>query len=92
MSSLRSHEPDNLYCVYCHAPAAGACATCKAIVCSDCAKLKRGAVKIIAICKSCDRKGRGDMSLRAWRSILVPIAGLLLVMMTLVFFLSQCKP
>lgn len=52
--------PDEVYCVYCHAPAAGLCATCGALCCADCVELVRG-ISIItprAVCRSCVRDSR----------------------------------
>jgi hypothetical protein len=51
--------PDDVYCVYCHAPAAGTCASCQALICGDCAELTGGAVQKAAVCASCFEAGRG---------------------------------
>jgi hypothetical protein len=50
--------PDALYCVYCHAPAAGACAVCGALCCADCVELVRGIITPRAVCRSCVHDGR----------------------------------
>jgi hypothetical protein len=58
MPQSQTYDPDFLYCVYCHAVAAGMCATCGALVCGDCAELTMGLTQQRAICRECVRKGR----------------------------------
>ena len=58
MSSTQPFDPDALYCVYCHAVAAGMCATCGALVCGDCAELTMGLTQQRAICSACAGQGR----------------------------------
>lgn len=53
MSGVQSFEPDDLYCVYCHARAAGACGGCGAICCADCVELRLGVSRSAAICQHC---------------------------------------
>ena len=50
--------PDEVYCVYCHAPAAGLCATCGALCCADCVELVPGIITPRAVCRSCVREDR----------------------------------
>ena len=84
MGGLVPFQPDNEYCVYCHAVAAGPCATCHAMVCGDCCEITGGAVKKVAVCVRCARRGRGTVGWRAWAPIVVPITVgvLLLVLVT----------
>jgi len=71
--------PDELYCAYCHARAAGLCAACGALCCGDCVELVMALTTRRAVCHDCLRKGRrpGDVALRRW--LLVAACGLLLV-------------
>lgn len=58
MPDAQQFQPDAAYCVYCHAQAAGACASCRALVCGDCSALVTGAGgKSYAVCKECDERG-----------------------------------
>ena len=57
MGGLQPFSPDDQYCVYCHAPAAGLCAGCQAICCGDCVELVMGVTKQCAVCQSCIEKG-----------------------------------
>ena len=58
MPAEQHFQPDGIYCAYCHAPAAGACASCKAIVCADCSAVVTGAGgKSWAVCERCDEAG-----------------------------------
>jgi hypothetical protein len=68
--------PDDLYCVYCHAVAAGVCAACGALCCGDCVDLVMGLTTRRAICHDCVRKGHrsGDVALRRW--LLIAAVGL----------------
>lgn len=45
--------PDDDYCVYCHAPAAGVCADCGALCCGDCVELVLRFTSRRAVCRSC---------------------------------------
>ncbi len=51
--SLAPLQPDELYCVYCHRPAAGRCARCHALICADCADLESGLSRPVAVCHRC---------------------------------------
>lgn len=53
MSGLEPFEPDELYCVHCHAPAAGMCAECGALCCADCVELRLGWTRQRAVCRAC---------------------------------------
>ena len=62
MAESQPFQPDDVYCAYCHAPAAGRCASCRAIVCADCAELLTGAGgKSWAVCKDCHDEGPGTL-------------------------------
>jgi hypothetical protein len=56
VSSTQPFDPDALYCVYCHAVAAGMCAACGALVCGDCAELTMGLTRHRAICRQCAKQ------------------------------------
>ncbi len=53
MPGLDPFTPDEDYCVYCHAPAAGMCAECGALCCVDCVELVMGWTTQRATCHSC---------------------------------------
>lgn len=53
MAGLDPFTPDDDYCVYCHAPAAGLCAGCGALCCADCVELVMGWTTQRAVCGSC---------------------------------------
>ena len=88
MAGLTPFQPDALYCVYCHAPAAGACATCRALVCIDCSVLTGGSVQKAAVCLSCHGEGRGGVGWRAWAPILLPVLAILFLLFTVVWLLD----
>jgi hypothetical protein len=77
-------QPDGIYCAYCHAPAAGACASCRAVVCVDCAELVTGSGKSFAVCRDC--RGKTSMA-RAWTSLLWPILAGVAVLGAIVWLL-----
>lgn len=53
MSGMQTFEPDGIYCVHCHAPAAGPCAACGALCCGDCVELRPGLTRQQAVCRVC---------------------------------------
>jgi hypothetical protein len=73
MAGLSGFTPDDIYCAYCHAKAAGRCASCRALVCADCAELV-GSAKRFAVCSDCHAKGAGRAGLAVWASLLWPVA------------------
>ncbi len=89
MSSLSRFNPDDIYCVYCHAPAAGPCATCQALICADCGSLTGGSVKKVVVCQRCADGGRGEVTGKTWWRVATPwilFFGALLVVAALVRF------
>jgi hypothetical protein len=50
---LEPFTPDDDYCVYCHAPAAGPCAECGALCCGDCVEVVLRLSLPRAICRDC---------------------------------------
>ena len=73
---LAPAQPDHEYCAICSALAAGRCASCHAPVCADCAELVHGGATTFAVCTRCEH----DPSLvRAWASLVWPIAGVVLL-------------
>lgn len=61
-------QPDDEYCVYCHAVAAGLCADCGALCCGDCVEVVLRFTSQRAVCKPCLAAGpaRGRTSLWLW--------------------------
>lgn len=67
MAALDPFQPDDIYCVHCHAPAAGMCADCGALCCGDCVELRLGLTRERAVCRLClaaepetsSKRGRG---------------------------------
>jgi hypothetical protein len=53
MAGLEPFTPDDEYCVYCHAPAAGMCAECGALCCADCVDVVMGWTARRAVCRNC---------------------------------------
>lgn len=53
MAGLEPFHPDDIYCVHCHAPAAGMCADCGALCCGDCVELRLGLTREQAVCRLC---------------------------------------
>lgn len=80
--------PDALYCVYCHAPAAGACAGCGAPCCADCVELLRGVITPRAVCRSCVRAGRVPAERSAFLRGLLVAAALAVLLAAVVYLLS----
>jgi hypothetical protein len=75
MPAPQPFDPDDIYCVYCHAVAAGLCAVCGAVCCADCVVLTMGLTTRRAICRSCDERGIRP----AERRLFPWMAGLLLL-------------
>ena len=68
--AVQPFTPDDAYCVYCHAVAAGPCATCGAICCGDCVELVMGLTTQRAVCHSCLRQSpTPDAKSRRWLNI-----------------------
>jgi hypothetical protein len=53
--ALEPFAPDDDYCVYCHAPAAGPCAECGALCCGDCVDVVLRLSVPRAVCRDCLR-------------------------------------
>lgn len=79
MTQTTPFTPDDQYCVYCHAIAAGFCAACGALCCGDCVELVMGLTSQRAVCHDCLAKGHrpGDLALRRW--LVVAAVGVFLV-------------
>lgn len=88
--SLTPFTPDNEYCTLCGAIAAGPCATCHRLVCGDCCEVTGGSVKKVAVCTRCALQGRGRVGLRAWAPILLPLVGLAVGLVAIVFLVRAC--
>jgi hypothetical protein len=73
MTTEQPFTPDDPYCVYCHAPAAGPCATCGALCCGDCVELVMGLTTRRAVCCSCIEKGH--LPAGAWTTRRIAWAG-----------------
>ena len=67
MPGTQPISPDDVYCVYCHAPAAGACAVCQALCCGDCVELVMGLTVRRAVCRSCLARDARPADAAAWR-------------------------
>jgi len=87
MTQAQPFEPDEIYCAYCHAVAAGPCAVCGAICCGDCVELVMGLTTRRAVCRSCLEKGLGPAERRLrfplWVS-LVAVGAVVLLLFALV--------
>jgi len=79
--------PDDLYCAYCHAPAAGQCASCGALCCADCVELVSVLVTPRAICRSCVRDGSSSAAGSTWARRLRWAAALAVLTALLAYYL-----
>jgi hypothetical protein len=61
-------QPDDDYCAYCHAIAAGPCAECGALCCGNCVEVVLRFTSQRAVCKPClaDDEQRGGGKRRWW--------------------------
>lgn len=91
MSSLSRFQPDDIYCVVCHAPAAGPCATCRKLICADCGELTGGSVKKVVVCHACARRGRGEVGWKAWAALLWPWALVLAILTGLALAMTMWR-
>ncbi len=87
MGGLQSSSTDDVYCVYCNAPAAGQCSVCMSPCCADCVELVVGLTSRQAVCNLCLRVGSrpaGGMTLlrEAWPLALI-VLGLFALVVTL---------
>lgn len=80
MGVAQPFDPDASYCVFCHAVAAGTCATCGALCCGDCVELVMGLTTRRAICRSCAERGVRP----AERQLLGWMVGVLLLLVSIV--------
>ena len=58
--------PDDDYCTYCHAVAAGPCAECGALCCGDCVEIVLRLTTQRAVCKQCTGAEPTPTSKRVW--------------------------
>ncbi len=89
MTGLETFTPDDDYCVYCHAPAAGLCAECGALCCGECVELVMGWTTRRAVCSPClssaEAAGPASRS-RTWLIGAIAIGGAAVVATYLVVF------
>ena len=78
MSGLQTFDPDSLYCVHCHAEAAGMCARCGALCCADCVELRLGLTREQAVCRVC-LADEGPQRRRTSRTVLVLVGAAILL-------------
>jgi hypothetical protein len=86
MVGLEPFTPDDEYCVYCHAPAAGMCAECGALCCADCVDLVMGWTTRRAVCNHCseaDETAPTSIGPGVWLIGLVAGAGLAIYLLAL---------
>ncbi len=79
MQGTQPISPDDVYCVYCHAPAAGSCAVCHALCCGDCVELVMGLTVRRAVCRSCLARNAAPADAAAWRWFAIAAIALALV-------------
>ena len=65
--------PDEDYCAYCHALAAGPCADCGALCCGDCVEIVLRLSTSRAVCKPCLAVAVRSRS-RVWRWVAIGTA------------------
>lgn len=83
MTTTQPFTPDDVYCVYCHAPAAGPCAVCGALCCGDCVELVMGLTTRRATCRSCLLRGHVPGGRRMLRWLGVALVGVLAAVLVL---------
>lgn len=86
MAGLEPFTPDDEYCVYCHAPAAGMCAECGALCCADCVDLVMGWTTRRAVCSHCAESNATTASSvgpGVWLIVLVAGAGAVIYLLAL---------
>jgi hypothetical protein len=76
MSGLQPFDPDNPYCVHCHAEAAGMCARCGALCCGDCVELRLGLTRHQAVCRLC-LAAEGEVRRRPGRIVIGTLLAIL---------------
>lgn len=86
MSGMQTFEPDGIYCVHCHAPAAGPCAACGALCCGDCVELRLGLTRQQAVCRVCITAAPAP---RRRRRVVV-VAAAALALLALSFLALRC--
>ena len=78
MAGLEPFTPDDVYCVYCNAQAAGVCAECGALCCADCVELVMGWTTQRAVCSPCLRQENaspiGRIRSPRWRIAMIVVA------------------
>lgn len=79
MPGTQPFSPDDVYCVYCHAPAAGPCAVCQALCCGDCVELVMGLTVRRAVCRSCLARGARPADAAVWWWFAIAAVLLLLI-------------
>jgi hypothetical protein len=77
-------QPDDEYCAYCHAIAAGPCAECGALCCGDCVEVVLRFTSRRAVCKPClaEASRRDGGSRRRW--IAAALAATAIVILSIV--------
>ena len=73
--------PDDDYCVYCHAVAAGMCADCGALCCGDCVEVVLRFTSRRAVCRECLRAAPAPP--RRWPWVVAAVAILAAVLLWL---------
>jgi len=87
MPHAEPFSPDDLYCVYCHAPAAGPCAACGALCCGDCVELIMGLIARRAVCRTCLAQGYRPAGARVLLRIGAPVLAVLALLLLLAYAL-----
>lgn len=85
MTAPQPFSPDDIYCVYCHAPAAGPCAACGALCCGDCVEVVMGLTVQRAVCRACAATAQLRRPVRPWRIA----AAAVLLLLGVVFLLAR---
>lgn len=90
MPGTQPFSPDDAYCVYCHAPAAGPCAVCGALCCGDCVELVMGIATRRATCQNCLASGYAPAGAMTLLKIAAPLlAGIALVLLLVAYFIAS---
>jgi hypothetical protein len=87
----QTFSPDDIYCVYCHARAAGPCAVCGALCCPDCVELVMGLTARRAVCLSCLQKGEKPAGHGVWRWLVAALLLFAAAVISLAVALSRVR-
>ncbi len=88
MTGTQPFTPDDAYCVYCHAPAAGSCAVCAALCCADCVELVGGITVPRATCHNCLAAGHAPAGIGLFLRRSAVVAAMIAAVLALLIYFA----